>query len=143
MTSVHPDDGSLIAYALADLDPGECHSVETHLGACGTCSAQVEELARALDVGRGGRDSSAPANVLVEILSHQAELRGTRASLLHHLRRPAPLLVTAGVAALIFGAGYLRGRSAPAAASSPRVEAHGTFERRAPLPAPPSIPFET
>jgi anti-sigma factor RsiW len=141
MNSTHPSDDHLIAYALGDLDPQE--PVVSHLATCPSCRAQSERLTSILAASRGGGEAGAPMHVLVEILSRQAAARNRQKSFLAPLRRPLPALAAAVVAVVLFGAGYLQGRRTSAAGASVHPRVQRTATRRAPLPAPPVVPFTT
>ena len=143
MSSTHPGDDHLIAYALADLDAPERQTVEGHLERCSPCRDQVDQLASLLTAARGGGDAVAPMHVLVEILSRQAAVRNRQRSFMTPLRRPLPALAAAVVAAVLFGAGYLQGRRTPVVGAPVHPRVQRTAARRTPLPEPPVIPFTT
>lgn len=139
MNQPHPDDDRLIAYALGDLESGERVPVEAHLAGCDACAAQVELLARGLEVERAPRRGAAPLHLLVALLGRQMAARRRRAA----WRLLGPLPAAAALGGLLFAGGYSQGRHAVARNPAARSEARRTLERGAPLPALPPLPVET
>lgn len=145
MNAIHPDDDTLVACALDELEARDRAAIEAHLAVCETCRGIEGRMRAALDAYRMSEPAEAPARVLADLLETQAALRARRAGWSRRLR---PVFVTAAlvVFAGIFASGFWMGRStapAPAVAAAPVKAGMNRAPEPRPLPARPAIDFRT
>jgi anti-sigma factor RsiW len=144
MSTMHPGEDELIAYALGEMDPRERAGIEAHLGACEGCRELARRLGAALAAYRSSESREAPARVLADLLEAQAELRpgrGARGWRLQPILVAAALVVVAG----IFASGYWMGRDAARVTGStaPAVGSPRGGPPARPLPERPAIEFRS
>ena len=139
MNARHPQDDTLIAYALNEMDPPSRAELEAHVRACPACSDTVRKLGEAMGGFRGAVLPDPPARVLVQLLSAQAEAREPR-RVVSWWRAPLAAAVVVAFTASIFVAGFWFGQrsteGSTAFSTSPAARARGR------LPAAPQIAFQ-
>ncbi len=132
MSSPHPSDDLLIAFAVGDLSPDARDDVASHRQDCSLCDQTITTLTRSLDAFRDVPLPDAPAPILVRLLESQT---GARRDIFRMLRPAAAGLIAAALLGAVFVGGFWAGRHATPSADAPQ----GPLTR--PLPEPPAVTF--
>lgn len=108
MTMEHPSDGRLLAYLDGELPPAVRERVSEHIGRCGACAAEVEELTRIVSHvsdGLSALDRPAPDTAYADVVRRASSSQTASGLRWRRMARTAAAVVVllGGVAAAVPG----------------------------------------